>query len=108
EPAPTSAAGKRAETSRSRTSAVRSAEASTGARTARKAVAGRTRAVAGRSTKPAAARPSGRDEVIDAIISATLELVVEGGPSRVSLRRVAERANVNYGLVHRHFGTRAA
>jgi AcrR family transcriptional regulator len=53
-------------------------------------------------------RPSGREEVIDAIIGATLELCVEGGPHGVSLRRVAERANVNYGLVHRHFGTRTA
>lgn len=55
-----------------------------------------------------APRPSGREEVIDAIINATLALCVEGGPEGVSLRRVAERANVNYGLVHRHFGTRTA
>ncbi len=30
-----------------------------------------------------------------------------GGPSEVSLRKVAERAHVNYGLVYRHFGTKS-
>lgn len=53
-------------------------------------------------------RPSGRDQVIDAIIDAAIELCVAGGPDEVSLRRVAERANVNYGLVHRHFRTKDA
>jgi AcrR family transcriptional regulator len=51
--------------------------------------------------------PRGRDQVIDAIIEATIELCRTGGPDKVTLRRVADHANVNYGLVHRHFGTKA-
>lgn len=67
------------------------------------------------ATKPTAqpaprskAKPTGRDEVIEAIIQATVQLCVAGGPNEVSLRRVAERAQVNYGLVYRHFGTKSA
>jgi len=52
--------------------------------------------------------PKGREQVIDAIIDATVDLCRTGGPDKVRLRRVAENANVNYGLVHRHFGTKAA
>ncbi|CAN0485434.1 unnamed protein product, partial [Phaeothamnion confervicola] len=52
-------------------------------------------------------KPTGRDEVIEAIIQATVELCAVGGPSEVSLRKVAERAHVNYGLVYRHFGTKS-
>jgi AcrR family transcriptional regulator len=59
-------------------------------------------------SKTSTAKPTGRDEVIEAIIRATVELCVAGGPNEVSLRRVAERANVNYGLVHRHFGNKSA
>lgn len=60
--------------------------------------------------KPAAARqpqPRGREQVIEAVIEATIELCRTGGPDKVTLRRVADQANVNYGLVHRHFGTKA-
>lgn len=58
---------------------------------------------------PAAAKqspPRGREQVIDAIIEATIELCRTGGPDKVTLRRVADQANVNYGLLHRHFGTK--
>ena len=51
--------------------------------------------------------PRGRDQVIDAIVEATIELCRTGGPDKVTLRRVAEHARVNYGLLHRHFGTKA-
>lgn len=63
----------------------------------------------GRVTPSAARQPSprGREQVIDAIIEATIELCRTGGPDKVTLRRVADHANVNYGLVHRHFGTKA-
>lgn len=54
------------------------------------------------------ARPVGRAAVVEAIVDATIALCVEGGPDAVTLRRVAERANVNYGLVHRHFGSKSA
>jgi AcrR family transcriptional regulator len=51
--------------------------------------------------------PRGREQVIEAVIEATIELCRTGGPDKVTLRRVADQANVNYGLVHRHFGTKA-
>jgi TetR/AcrR family transcriptional regulator, repressor for neighboring sulfatase len=57
---------------------------------------------------PANPNPRGRDQIVEAIIEATIELCKTGGPDKVTLRRVAEQANVNYGLVHRHFGTKAA
>lgn len=59
-------------------------------------------------TATVAPGPRGRDQIIDAVIEATIELCRMGGPDKVTLRRVAEQANVNYGLVHRHFGTKAA
>jgi AcrR family transcriptional regulator len=44
----------------------------------------------------------------EALIAAGTELFAEHGPDAVSLRTVAQRAGVNYGLVHRHFGTKEA
>ncbi len=41
-----------------------------------------------------------------AILRAAAELMAEHSPSSVSLREVAARAGVNYGLIHRHFGTK--
>lgn len=46
------------------------------------------------------ATPSG------AILRAAAELMAEHSPSSVTLREVASRAGVNYGLIHRHFGTK--
>ncbi len=43
-----------------------------------------------------------------ALIAAGTELFAEHGPDAVSLRSVAQHAGVNYGLVHRHFGTKEA
>jgi AcrR family transcriptional regulator len=53
-------------------------------------------------------RPQGRVEVVTAVLDAATELMAELGPDAVSLRAIADRANVNYGLIHRHFGTREA
>jgi TetR/AcrR family transcriptional regulator, repressor for neighboring sulfatase len=52
--------------------------------------------------------PRGRDEVSQAILEAALELFAERDPGLVSLREVAARAGVNYGLLHRHFGSKTA
>ena len=41
-----------------------------------------------------------------AILRAAAELMAERSPSSVSLREVAARAGVNYGLIHRHYGTK--
>ena len=85
----------------------------------RKKVAAKNSASTARSrklTRPAShisavgarqAPPRGREQVIDAIVEATIELCRTGGPDKVTLRRVAEHASVNYGLVYRHFGTKA-
>ena len=51
-------------------------------------------------------RPTGRDEILDAVLDATERLCAAAGPVDVSLRAIAEAAGVNYGLVHRHFGTK--
>jgi TetR/AcrR family transcriptional regulator, repressor for neighboring sulfatase len=68
-----------------------------------------------RSGKPAAggaagakAKPYGREQVIESIIDATLSLWSAKGPAEVSLRAIAARAGVNYGLVYRHFRTKEA
>jgi AcrR family transcriptional regulator len=52
------------------------------------------------------ATPKGRDEVRRALIGAATELFAEQGPARVGVREIADRAGVNHGLVHRHFGSK--
>lgn len=42
----------------------------------------------------------------EALLAAAAELFTTQSPSKVKLRDIAERAGVNYGLIHRHFGTR--
>jgi AcrR family transcriptional regulator len=54
------------------------------------------------------ARPTGRDEVTDAVLDAAERLFAAAGPSEVSLRAIATEAGVTYGLVYRHFGTKDA
>lgn len=56
----------------------------------------------------AKAKPYGREQVIESIIDATLSLWSAKGPAEVSLRAIAARAGVNYGLVYRHFRTKEA
>jgi AcrR family transcriptional regulator len=41
-----------------------------------------------------------------AVQQAAVELLAERGPREVTVRAVAERADVNHALVHRHFGTK--
>jgi AcrR family transcriptional regulator len=50
--------------------------------------------------------PHGRKEIIDAILRATEELLPRHNPTEISLRQIAEAANVNYSLIHRYFGTK--
>lgn len=52
-------------------------------------------------------RPQGRAEVRRALVDAAATLMAERGPS-VSVRDVAAAADVNHGLVHRHFGSKQA
>src|SRR6185503_21031923 len=50
--------------------------------------------------------PRGRAEIIDAILKATEQLLPRHNPAEISLREIAEAANVNYSLIHRYFGTK--
>jgi TetR/AcrR family transcriptional regulator, repressor for neighboring sulfatase len=54
------------------------------------------------------ARPTGRDEITDAVLDAAERLFTAAGPNQVSLRAIAQEAGVTYGLVYRHFGTKDA
>src|SRR5438045_854495 len=50
-------------------------------------------------------RPHGRDEVRQAIITAAKRRFATQGPS-ASTREIAADADVNLGLLHRHFGSK--
>jgi TetR/AcrR family transcriptional regulator, repressor for neighboring sulfatase len=51
-------------------------------------------------------RPYGRDEVRQALLDAAQRLIAERGPSSVTLREIAQEADVNFGLVYQYLGTR--
>ena len=51
-------------------------------------------------------RPYGRDEVVAAVIGAATTLFAERGPAAVSLREIAQAADVNLGLIYRHIGSK--
>ncbi len=59
----------------------------------------------GQAATERAARPKGRDEVVTALLDAARTLVAERGPD-VALRDIAERANVNFGLIYQYVGTK--
>jgi len=50
--------------------------------------------------------PHGRAAISEAILRATEKLLAKNNPSEISLRRIAEAANVNYSLIHRYFATK--
>lgn len=52
-------------------------------------------------------KPAGRDAVMDALVDATCELILERGVT-VSVRDIARRAGVNHGLVHTYFASKEA
>jgi len=54
------------------------------------------------------AAPRGREAVMRALLTAAAELFAKHGAAAVSVRDLARRAGVNHGLVHRHFGSKAA
>jgi AcrR family transcriptional regulator len=53
-------------------------------------------------------RPTGGVEIREALTHAAEQLFLERSPSDVTLREVAAHAGVNYGLVHRYFGSKEA
>lgn len=58
------------------------------------------------SADDAASAPTGRERTIDALVVAAIELFGDRGPDAVSLREIASRAGVNYGLIHQYVGTK--
>jgi len=52
------------------------------------------------------AAPTGRDEVVAAILESAAEMFADRGPAAASIRDIAAQARVNHGLVFRHFGTK--
>jgi len=46
--------------------------------------------------------------VVEAVVSAAFRLFATRGPAAVSLRDIAEAADVNVGLIHRHIGNKTA
>src|ERR1700679_142652 len=50
--------------------------------------------------------PTGREEVVAAILEAATDLCGKRGPAAPSIRDIAARSKVNHGLVFRHFGTK--
>ena len=51
-------------------------------------------------------RPKGKENVMNAILDAATAMFAEKGVAGVSIRDIAAKANVNHGLVHRHFGSK--
>ena len=50
-------------------------------------------------------RPLGREAVIDALVDATIDLLIQRGTD-ISVRQIAAEAGVNHGLVHTYFGSK--
>src|SRR5688572_26815487 len=50
--------------------------------------------------------PRGREAIIEAILQATEKLLAKHSPTEISLRQIANLANVNHSLIHRYFGTK--
>lgn len=48
----------------------------------------------------------GRDAVVEALLEAAEAEFLDVGVAAASVRRIARRAQVNHGLVHRHFGSK--
>jgi AcrR family transcriptional regulator len=44
----------------------------------------------------------------DALLGSAIELFAQRGPASVSVRDIAAHAGINQGLIHRHFGSKAA
>lgn len=49
----------------------------------------------------------GRDAVVEALLEAAEAEFLDVGVAAASVRRIARRAQVNHGLVHRHFGSKS-
>jgi AcrR family transcriptional regulator len=52
--------------------------------------------------------PYGREAVKKAILDATENLLLKKSPDKITVREIAEAANIKHPLIHRHFGTKDA
>jgi TetR/AcrR family transcriptional regulator, repressor for neighboring sulfatase len=50
--------------------------------------------------------PTGREEVLAAILDSAGQLFAERGPAAASIRDIAARARINHGLISRHVGNK--
>lgn len=60
------------------------------------------------TAKSAAGRPRGPAAVTEALFAATERLCDKRPPGSVTVRQIAEAANVNHGLVHHYFASKEA
>ena len=51
-------------------------------------------------------KPQGKTAVMTAITAATAKLISERGSISITLKDIARKANVNHGLITRHFGSK--
>src|SRR3546814_9417632 len=51
-------------------------------------------------------KPQGRDEIVEAVLQAAEKLFSERPFKEVTTREIADAANVNLGLNHRHLGSK--
>lgn len=58
-------------------------------------------------SEASASSPRGREQVREAILDAASELFAARGHQGTSMRSIAKEAGVNYGLLHRHFGSKS-
>jgi AcrR family transcriptional regulator len=61
-----------------------------------------------RSRKHTSEKPSGRDGVVSAILSAAVPLIAERGVRDVTIRDIAQAASLQHSLITRYFGTKTA
>src|SRR5687768_8434119 len=55
-----------------------------------------------------AAKPRGREAIVAAVVAAATEQMAERGPAAVSLRDVADAAEVTLSQIYRHVGNKDA
>jgi AcrR family transcriptional regulator len=60
---------------------------------------------AGQGARSSAAKPRGREEVIEALLASARSLIAARGPG-VALREIADDAGVNFGLLYHYLGTK--
>ncbi len=51
-------------------------------------------------------KPRGREQVVAAVLQSAADLFSQRGIDAVSIRDIATHADVNHGLIHRHFGSK--